>query len=269
MAPFGNPRRTRESLVGAKRYDHLGFGTVVKRRAEALGEARSRTTRFAGGSTGRARRPTRSSTKTTTSSRFAITSTSSKAEWWEIHVVIIPKKWIPTLLDLGLGDAQHLEPARRRHSKGRSQDESLRERLHDSHGGAAAVPAHRTRAHPHSLGQTHVAGRRRSACPMSADAERPPPYPRTALASLSVALAFAAISSTSFGGGQKASIRRQVVVARLDGPGSLHGRARTGAGVCRARTFSTSPSIAAKKPAGCPARSRLSWARAFRRSSSS
>lgn len=30
----------------------------------------------------------------------------SKAEWWEIHVVIIPKKWIPTLFDFGLGDAR-------------------------------------------------------------------------------------------------------------------------------------------------------------------
>jgi histidine triad (HIT) family protein len=30
----------------------------------------------------------------------------SKAEWWEIHVVIIPKRWIPTILDLGLGDAR-------------------------------------------------------------------------------------------------------------------------------------------------------------------
>jgi histidine triad (HIT) family protein len=28
------------------------------------------------------------------------------AEWWDTHVVIIPKKWIPTLLDFGLGDAQ-------------------------------------------------------------------------------------------------------------------------------------------------------------------
>jgi histidine triad (HIT) family protein len=30
----------------------------------------------------------------------------SKPEWWEIHVVIIPKKWFPTILDLGLGDAR-------------------------------------------------------------------------------------------------------------------------------------------------------------------
>ncbi len=30
----------------------------------------------------------------------------SKEEWWEIHVVIIPKKWFPTLLDLTLGDAE-------------------------------------------------------------------------------------------------------------------------------------------------------------------
>ena len=29
----------------------------------------------------------------------------TKDEWWEIHVVIIPKKWIPTILDIGLGDA--------------------------------------------------------------------------------------------------------------------------------------------------------------------
>jgi histidine triad (HIT) family protein len=30
----------------------------------------------------------------------------TKEEWWEVHVVIIPKKWIPTILDFGLGDAQ-------------------------------------------------------------------------------------------------------------------------------------------------------------------
>jgi len=30
----------------------------------------------------------------------------SKEEWWEIHVVIIPKKWIPTILDIGLGDSK-------------------------------------------------------------------------------------------------------------------------------------------------------------------
>jgi histidine triad (HIT) family protein len=29
----------------------------------------------------------------------------SREEWWEVHVVIIPKKWVPTLLDIGLGDA--------------------------------------------------------------------------------------------------------------------------------------------------------------------
>ena len=29
----------------------------------------------------------------------------SKEEWWDIHVVIIPKKWIPTILDFSLGDA--------------------------------------------------------------------------------------------------------------------------------------------------------------------
>ena len=27
------------------------------------------------------------------------------AKYWEVHVVIIPKKWYPTLLDIGLGDA--------------------------------------------------------------------------------------------------------------------------------------------------------------------
>ena len=30
----------------------------------------------------------------------------SKEEWWEVHVVIIPKRWIPTLFDFGLGDAR-------------------------------------------------------------------------------------------------------------------------------------------------------------------
>ena len=29
----------------------------------------------------------------------------TREEWWEVHVVIIPKKWVPTLLDIGLGDA--------------------------------------------------------------------------------------------------------------------------------------------------------------------
>lgn len=29
----------------------------------------------------------------------------SREEWWETHVVIIPKKWVPTLLDIGLGEA--------------------------------------------------------------------------------------------------------------------------------------------------------------------
>jgi histidine triad (HIT) family protein len=29
----------------------------------------------------------------------------SRDEWWETHVVIIPKKWIPTILDIGLGDS--------------------------------------------------------------------------------------------------------------------------------------------------------------------
>ena len=28
----------------------------------------------------------------------------SKPEWWEYHVVIIPKKWYATILDFGLGD---------------------------------------------------------------------------------------------------------------------------------------------------------------------
>jgi histidine triad (HIT) family protein len=26
--------------------------------------------------------------------------------WWEVHVVIIPKKWVPTILDIGLGDSK-------------------------------------------------------------------------------------------------------------------------------------------------------------------
>ncbi|HEY5426851.1 MAG TPA: chromate transporter [Candidatus Tumulicola sp.] len=45
---------------------------------------------------------------------------------------------------------------------------------------------------------------------MSADAAGSPP-PTTRPPLLSIALAFAAISSTSFGGGQKASIRQQVI----------------------------------------------------------
>ena len=28
----------------------------------------------------------------------------SQEHWWETHVVIIPKRWIPTLLDIGVGD---------------------------------------------------------------------------------------------------------------------------------------------------------------------
>jgi histidine triad (HIT) family protein len=27
-------------------------------------------------------------------------------KWWEIHVVLIPKKWVPTLLDFGVGDIE-------------------------------------------------------------------------------------------------------------------------------------------------------------------
>lgn len=27
-------------------------------------------------------------------------------KWWEVHVVIIPKKWIPTVLDFGVGDLE-------------------------------------------------------------------------------------------------------------------------------------------------------------------
>lgn len=27
-------------------------------------------------------------------------------KWWEIHVVIIPKKWVPTILDFGIGDVE-------------------------------------------------------------------------------------------------------------------------------------------------------------------
>ena len=27
-------------------------------------------------------------------------------KWWEIHVVIIPKKWIPTILDFGVADVE-------------------------------------------------------------------------------------------------------------------------------------------------------------------
>jgi histidine triad (HIT) family protein len=30
----------------------------------------------------------------------------SREEWWEVHVVIIPKKWVPTALDIGLSDAR-------------------------------------------------------------------------------------------------------------------------------------------------------------------
>jgi histidine triad (HIT) family protein len=30
----------------------------------------------------------------------------SLQKWWEIHVVIIPKRWIPTLLDFGVGDLE-------------------------------------------------------------------------------------------------------------------------------------------------------------------
>jgi len=26
--------------------------------------------------------------------------------YWEIHVVVIPKRWVPTLLDIGLGDGE-------------------------------------------------------------------------------------------------------------------------------------------------------------------
>ena len=30
----------------------------------------------------------------------------TREEWWEVHVVIIPKRWVPTLLDIGVGDVQ-------------------------------------------------------------------------------------------------------------------------------------------------------------------
>ena len=30
----------------------------------------------------------------------------SLAKWWEIHVVIIPKRWVPTLLDFGIADIE-------------------------------------------------------------------------------------------------------------------------------------------------------------------
>jgi diadenosine tetraphosphate (Ap4A) HIT family hydrolase len=30
----------------------------------------------------------------------------TRDEWWETHVVIIPKKWYPTLLDLGVADVK-------------------------------------------------------------------------------------------------------------------------------------------------------------------
>ena len=30
----------------------------------------------------------------------------SLPKWWEVHVVIIPKKWIPTVLDFGVGDVE-------------------------------------------------------------------------------------------------------------------------------------------------------------------
>lgn len=30
----------------------------------------------------------------------------SLEEWWETHVVIIPKRWVPTLIDMGPGEAE-------------------------------------------------------------------------------------------------------------------------------------------------------------------
>ena len=60
---------------------------------------------FRGRLDGTRAKPTRSFTRTKTFLHFDTTSIESKEEWWEIHVVIIPKKWIPTILDFGLGDA--------------------------------------------------------------------------------------------------------------------------------------------------------------------
>ena len=84
---------------------------------------------------------------------------------------------------------------------------------------------------------------------MSASAADPPKPSQPSL--LGVALAFAAISSTAFGGGQKASIRQQVVSRGwMDHEGSW--TAWRWRKFCPARTSSTWRSTAARRCAGLP-----------------
>ena len=163
----------------------------------------------AGASTARARRPTRSSTKTTTSSRSSITSIRPRRTWWEVHVVIIPKKWVPTLLDFGLAT----RTCGTSFSAG-IQKVAIIKGLYEKgfmiRMGVLPPYQHTEHVHIHILSGKHknqVHRRRADArCQLT---RRPRPEPRNA-SLLDIALTFAAISSTAFGGGQKASIRHQV-----------------------------------------------------------
>ena len=108
-----------------------------------------------------------------------------------------------------------------RNSKGRARIGAARKGLHDSHGRSAAVSTHRAHPHPHPCGQTLAVRSSMARCRMPAS---------SAPSLRSIALLFAKISATSFGGGQKASIRHEVLAQRLDALRRVYGRARDRAG---------------------------------------
>ena len=70
--------------------------------------------------------------------------------YWEIHVVVIPKKWVPTILDIGLGDAQIWLKLLGAVQKIAFAMDLYKTGFKISHGRPAALPAHRARAHPYS-----------------------------------------------------------------------------------------------------------------------
>ena len=126
----------------------------------------------------------------------------SKEEWWEIHVVIIPKKWIPTILDFGLGDAKIWH-----HLIAGIQKVALTLGLYDQ--GfmirMGVLPPYST---PRT--STSISSPANTLRPSSMGRCRMPAHSRPP-SLLNVALTFATISSTAFGGGQKASVREQVL----------------------------------------------------------
>ena len=115
------------------------------------------TIRFAGDSTARERRPTKSFTKTTT---FRIPAQHRSKQG---GMVGDPRRHHSEEMD---SDDSRFRP-RRRVASGTASSRAfrrsryarpLRKGLYDSHGRAAAVPAYRARPYSHSLGQTHLAG---------------------------------------------------------------------------------------------------------------